>query len=194
MRALRRLVRDQRGVTVVEFGLLAPVMCLMLMGLFDLLHRVYAQDILDGEMQRVARDSALEGGPLKAAEIDLRMKRMEWIVASGATIDVTRDTYPSFLAVKPERFDDTNGNGVRDKGECFDDINENKMWDTRPSRTGQGGANDVTVIRTVVKFPRLLPMGAMLGWGNQQKVVSETVLKNQPFAAQAVATVSTICT
>lgn len=191
--ALRRLARDERGVYAIEFAILAPVMCLMMMGGYDLLHRNYVQDVLDGEMQKVARDSALEGAPIRLPEIDARMQKMVKIVSYDATAQVTRTSYPSFLSAKAERFIDENDNGTYDKGECFDDINDNKAWDKDPGKKNQGGANDVTKIRTVIKFPRLFPMHSMLGWEKTQTLASETMLKNQPFAAQATTTSVAIC-
>lgn len=185
IRALRRVARDRRGVYAVEFALIAPTMFLLLMGVYDLLHRNYVQDVLDGEMQRVARASSLEGGPLKMAEIDARMQKMVRSVSADAVATVTRTNTPDFLTVRAERFTDGNANDVCDNGEPFSDINENGRWDKNPGQTGQGGANDVTKIRAVIKFPRILPMAKMLGWDPNMTLVSETVLKNQPFAAQA---------
>ena len=39
--SLRRLVRDQRGNAITEFGLLAPVMLALFMGLGDVLYQAY---------------------------------------------------------------------------------------------------------------------------------------------------------
>jgi Flp pilus assembly pilin Flp len=62
MAALRSLRRDKRGATIVEFALVSPVMILMMMGLGDMGYQVYAQSILNGAMQKAARDSAIQGG------------------------------------------------------------------------------------------------------------------------------------
>lgn len=179
---------------MVEFAFIAPVMCLILMAAGDLLHRGYVQGLLDGEMQKAGRDSAIEGGALKTAEIDNKLRRMIKMIASEATVETKRETYSRFQNIKPERFDDNNNDGVRNAGECFDDVNANKQWDTKPSRNGQGGASDVTVMRATISWPRLFPMAAMLGWTRTQTITSETVLKNQPFAAQTIAAPEPVCT
>ena len=44
-----RLRRDERGVTVVEFALLAPVLLVTLLGMFDMGYTMYAQTLLQGE-------------------------------------------------------------------------------------------------------------------------------------------------
>ncbi len=179
---------------MVEFALIAPALCLMLMGIGDLLHRGYVQGLLDGEMQRAGRDSAVEGGALKATAIDNKLRGMVKMIAKEATIDTVRESYATFQNIKPERFDDNNGNGVRDPLECFDDVNANAAWDSSPSRKSQGGASDVTILRATVTWPRLFPMAGLMGWPVNQTVISETVLKNQPFAAQTIATPTPICT
>lgn len=193
-KAQQRLRNDRRAVSAVEFGLLAPVLCLALMGTGDLLHRIYMQDVIDGEIQQLGRLSSLEASGGKLKTLDENVRRQIYRVAPAATVVTKRDTYSTFLAMKPERFDDLNSNGLRDVGECFEDVNGNRAWDAKPSREGQGGANDVTVLRVTVEVPRLFPMASMLGWSSSQKLISETFLKNQPFAAQAIIKTETICT
>ena len=39
IRTLHRLARDRRGVTIIEFAIVLPVMLLMMMGLGDLLYQ-----------------------------------------------------------------------------------------------------------------------------------------------------------
>ena len=194
MNALSRLRRDRRGASAVEFGFLAPVLCLGLMGIGDLTHRAYMQDVIDGEIQQLGRLSSLEGSKNKLATLDEQVRRHLYRVAPDATVTTKRETYSTFLAIKPERFTDDNSNGKRDAGECFDDINGNRAWDTRPSREGQGGANDVTVLRVTVQIPRMFPMASMMGWDPKLKLISETFLKNQPYAGQAIIKMETICT
>lgn len=61
---------DRRGATVIEFAIVVPVLMVLLMGAFGLLHQIYAQSILDGALQKAARDSAIEGGAANAATFD----------------------------------------------------------------------------------------------------------------------------
>ncbi|MBA4780653.1 TadE/TadG family type IV pilus assembly protein [Blastomonas sp.] len=49
---IRRAGQDRRGVTVTEFGLIAPTFLLLLLGVFDLGFTVYARAILDGAVQK----------------------------------------------------------------------------------------------------------------------------------------------
>ena len=54
---LRRLRDEQRGATLIEFAIVAPVLCLMLMGAFDIAHSLYVRTVTEGIMQKAGRDS-----------------------------------------------------------------------------------------------------------------------------------------
>ena len=194
MRANRSLLRNTRGATIVEFAIVSPVMILMMMGLGDLSYQVYAQSILNGAMQKAGRDSAIQGGANNTAAIDAKVSAMVKNIAKNATITFTRKNYDSFSVIKPEPFTDTNGNGVRNAGECYTDINGNNQWDADPGETGQGGANDVTVYTATVTYPHLFPVVGLLGWPSTQTITASTLLKNQPYASQTTVTPATVCT
>ena len=194
MRANRSLLRNTRGATIVEFAIVSPVMILMMMGLGDLSYQVYAQSILNGAMQKAGRDSAIQGGANNTAAIDAKVSAMVKNIAKNATITFTRKNYYSFSVIKPEPFTDTNGNGVRNAGECYTDINGNNQWDADPGETGQGGANDVTVYTATVTYPHLFPVVGLLGWPSTQTITASTLLKNQPYASQTTVTPATVCT
>jgi hypothetical protein len=190
----RRLGRDRRGVTVVEFAIVTPVMCTLLMGLCDLMYQSYAQSILDGAMYKAGRDSGLEDNARAAADMDAKVIQMVSILGPNMKFESARRNYSNFLLVKPENFTDKNGNGIRDPGECFDDINGNKQWDADPGRQSQGGANDVTKYTMTVTYPRLFPVAGLLGLPETQTIVGETLLKNQPYKTQVVQPPESICT
>jgi Flp pilus assembly protein TadG len=193
-RMLPRLRGDRRGVTVVEFGLIAPVMLMLIMGLGDLLYQMYMQSILTGAVQKAGRDSGIEGGSTTSATIDNKVKAMVLKIAPNATFSSTRKSYDNFTEVAPEPFTDTNHNGVRDSGECFTDVNANGVWDSDPGSTGQGGADAVAIYTMTVTYPRLFPIAKLVGWSNNQTVSAMTLLKNQPYANQVTTTSVTVCT
>lgn len=185
---------DRRGAVLVEFAILTPVMLVMLMGLGDMLYQVYTQSILNGELQKAARDSGIEGGATNTATIDAKVQTMVKKIAPGATFTSTRKSYDTFSEVAPEPFTDSNGNGVRDPGECFTDENGNGTWDQDPGAAGQGGASAVTVYTMTATYPRLFPVAGLLGWPTTQTVSATTLLKNQPYATQTTTANVTVCT
>ncbi len=194
IRRLRSLARDTRGATIIEFAIVAPVMCLLLMGISDMAYQIYAQAILNGALQKAGRDSTIQGAPNNTAAIDQKVTDMVKKIAANATFTYTRKNYDSFSLIKPEPFTDTNGNGVRNTGECYTDVNGNGQWDSDPGTNGQGGANDVTVYTVSVTYPRLFPVASLFGWSKNQTLTASTLLKNQPYASQSVVTPKTICT
>ena len=190
------LVADERGVTVIEFAIVAPVMLLTLFGFFDLAHTAYARSVLQGAMQMAARNSTLESGLTSQSTIDAYVtNQVTSVVGSGATFTPTRLSYSDFSKVgTPERFTDTNGNGQWDTGECFEDVNGNGQWDADMGKTGQGGAHDAVLYTMTVTYRRMFPMARMVGWPANQVITASTVLRNQPYGVQNVPTPPQTCT
>lgn len=196
--ALRYLWRDVRGAAATEFALVAPVLALFMMGIGDLLYGVYANAIVLGAVQKAGRDATLQANASTTATnaIDADIMKMVRKVAPNATYLSARENYMTFSNVdKPEPHTDKPGGttGVYDPGECFSDTNGNGIWDADGSRVGVGGANDVAQYTITVSYPRVFPVAGLLGWGDKGTIKAQTVLKNQPYAAQAMATAATIC-
>ncbi|OAN62680.1 TadE/TadG family type IV pilus assembly protein [Sphingomonas sp. TDK1] len=189
---MRALLRDRQGATVIEFAILLPVLMMLLMGLMDISYQAYVQAVLEGALQKAARDSTIESANTSA--IDNRVSGAIRQVAGNATVSTNRLFYSSFTLIKPEDFIDTNGNGKRDPGECYTDINGNKQWDLDPGRAGQGGASDVTVYKVTVTYTRLFPVAGLIGWSNQVVLNASTRFKNQPYNTQMIPKRELLCT
>lgn len=185
------LARDERGATIVEFAIVAPVMILLLVGSFDFAHTLYTRAVLQGVVQKTARDSALETGADQDADdaLDAKVTAMVKPLANNATLDFKRRYYRSFTsaqAAKAETYTDTNLNGKCDAGEPFIDTNSNGVWDKDGADGGQGGARDATLYTVTMTYPRMFPLPKMLSGGsNSVKLVAQTILKNQPYGDQA---------
>ena len=193
-RLLPRLRQDTRGVTAIEFAFVAPVMCVLIMGLCDLTYQSYVSVILSGALQKAGRDSTIQGAASRTAALDAAVIGMVREVARTATYTSTRKSYAQFSNVRPEVFQDNNSNGTYDQAsECFTDVNGNNQWDADPGIAGQGGANDVVLYTIRVTYPRLFPLGGFLGWGNSNTISASTVLKNQPYANQSSFTAKQVC-
>lgn len=190
------LRRDQRGMAIVEFAFVAPTFLVLMMAAFDLGHRTYAINVLEGEVQKAGRDATLEGGGTSATYLDDRVRAQAGkVVGSGGNWSFERKYYPSFTrAGQQENFTDGNSNGQRDAGECFQDENGNGTWDANSGRSGQGGADDIVVYTASVTYQRLFPMYGLLGWSQNQTIAATTVLRNQPFGNQITIAPVTICT
>lgn len=192
-RSLVRLSRDRRGAAALEFALIAPAFCMTMMGAFDVAHQLYVRAVLQGSVQKAARDSSLEAG----TEQQVR-DRLDAALTSGAknlakNVDpqITRRFYRTFAdasAKQAEPFpggNDTNGNGKCDAGEAFVDLNRNGFRDLDGGDGGQGTALDKTILTVKVRYPHLFPIWKFIGGTNYFDVSATTVLANQPYSDQA---------
>ena len=192
---IRRAGCDRRGVSVTEFGLIAPTFLMLLLGVFDLGYTVYARAILDGAVQKAGRDSALETGAASIGTLDARIKTNLAGLGEGATFTYERTNYRDFAKVGlPEELDDKNNNGNRDPLECFTDENGNGTWDRDLGKTGVGGARDVVLYTVRMTYQRKFPLYALIGEDSQMTISSATVLRNQPYGDQNSETKEVICT
>lgn len=185
-RFLPRLARDCRGVTTVEFALVAPPLFLLLLGLFELGFQVYAGSVLQGAVQQAARNATLESGAVNLSALDEAVRRQVRNVIPFATLTFKRTNYARFSDVsQAERFTDTNGDGLCNAGEPFEDLNGNRILDDR-GRSGLGGGRDAVLYLATASYDRMFPLHALVGMSDQVTVDAATVLRNQPFQKQAV--------
>ena len=183
---LRTLRHDSRGATIVEFALLAPVLLLTLLGLFDMGYNTYTSSVLQGAIVKAARGSTIEGAT--PAALDARVEAAVHDIAPNATVTFDRKAYTSFSDVgAPEDFTDLNGDGVCNNGEPFEDVNGNAFWDADRGKSGGGGARDAVLYTVSVSYPRAFPVGKFIGVSNTHEMQSQTVLRNQPWSEQETA-------
>jgi len=188
LRVVRLLSRDTRGATAVEFAAVAPALLMTLLGLMDLSYNIYSTSLLEGAIQKAARDSTIEGAGGRTAEIDARVRDVVDDIVGNATIEFDRRAYADFSDVsRPEDFTDTNGDGLCAGGEPFEDVNDNDTWDQDRGKTGTGGARDAVLYTVTVSYPRAFPVMGLLGFSDTVTAEARTVLRNQPYGEQAKA-------
>lgn len=186
----RRLVAlgsDRRGATLVEFAIVAPVMCLLFIGAMDVGHTLYMRSVLQGIMQKAARDSGLETGFERQAKIDNMVRDQVKAVHNGADIEFSRRYYRTFSAAalaRAEPFTDTNDNKKCDNGEPYEDLNGNSVRDTDGADDGQGGAKDSVLYTVKVSYPRMLPLHGFVDVPERTEIKGTMILANQPYGDQ----------
>jgi Flp pilus assembly protein TadG len=185
LRAPTALVRDASGATAVEFALVAPVLLTVLFGLFDLGHHMYTAQMLQGAIQKAARDSTIEGAAGNSAQLDANVTKAVRAISPGATLTFNRKSYATFKSVaRPEEFDDLNNSGTCDNGEAFEDANKNGTWDQDIGKAGFGSARDAVLYTVTVSYNRLFPIAAFIPGQTKTFTMSATnVLRNQPYGA-----------
>ena len=187
------LLRDRRGVTIVEFALIAPVLMLMLMGLLDLAFNMYTTEMLQGAIQSAARDSTIEGSSGHETELDAKVTKAVRAVAPTAVLTFDRKAYSSFTeAGRPEDYTDVDNDGTCNHGEPFEDANGNGNWDLDRGKAGFGGARDALLYTVTVNYQRPFPVAGFIpGQSKDFTLSAVTVLRNQPYGQQSVNPVPT---
>jgi Flp pilus assembly pilin Flp len=191
-------IRDQRGVTAVEFALIGPMFVSLLMATFDLGFGVYTKAVLQGSIEEAARRASLENTAWADIENKVKGQILAVIPSSDPTTDISFQLDPRVYEdyddlILPEEFTDTNSNGVRDITECYVDRNNNRQYDTNVGIAGRGGAQDVISIKASVTFKRAFPLWSLVGQSQNQLIEASTYLRNQPFGAQAARVGVRIC-
>jgi Flp pilus assembly protein TadG len=183
---LRRLGRDERGATIVEFAMILPALCVLLLGIFELGYRAYAASVLQGALHEAARMATVGGVTMD--QINARVRTRLSNFADHGTVSINTTSYYDFSGVsRPEKLlIDISPTGTYNQGDCWEDTNGNNSWDADRGRGGQGGADDIVRYRVSLAVPNMVPIDRFLGWPSTNTISGETVLRNQPFAGRSV--------
>jgi len=191
----KRIRNQEDGATLTEFGFVAPVLVLMIMGIFDMAHSQYTSALVNGAMQKAGRDLTLESAGSKQSDIDQAViDQVQNVVPGSATISLEKLSHFDFSDIgEAEEYNDDNGDGTCNNNEVYVDANDNGQWDSNRGTTGIGGARDAVLYTAVVTYPRLFPMAGLAGLPEDVELRASTVLRNQPFDEQDRSTTTGNC-
>lgn len=185
---MRRILPDTRGAAMMEFALVAPVLLLMVVGGLGAGHTLYVKSVLDGEMQKAARDTSLEdaASDTRRAVIQDRVRAQVHELIAGARVDFQLTSFHDYRNAqnRKEEYTDSDHDGTCNHGESYVDANNNGTWDLQGGRDGVGGSKDVVLLNAIVSYPSFLAFGQSRG---QMTLTSSTLLRNQPSSDQAPA-------
>jgi Flp pilus assembly pilin Flp len=191
----RRLRSDDNGATLTEFGFVAPVLIVMIMGIFDMAHSQYTSALMNGAIQEAGRDLTLETAGSQASNIDQRViDAVSNVAPNTATVTLEKLSHYDFSDIgEAEEFTDEDGDGICNNNEVFVDANQNGQWDADRGQTGIGGARDAVLYTAIVTYPRLFPMAGLAGLPENVTLRASTVLRNQPYDEQNRSTTTGNC-
>ncbi len=202
-RMLQKLSVDTRGAALMEFALVAPVFIMLVMGGLEAGHSLYVRAVLQGAVQKAARDSALEGGSAIAQQTVINTKVRDQIyLAYNTEPTFSRRYYRTFenaAAAQMEEFTDTAAaagipgqpNGRCDNGEPYIDANNNSTWDADGADAGQGGPEDKVIYTVTISYPTLFGVAGLIGGSDTQTASATTIIGNQPYGDQRSYTAAT---
>lgn len=195
--ALCRLGRQQQGTAVTEFGLIAPVFMVFMIGVYDITHMAYARSVFSGAVETAAREASLETGD--TAEADAFVLDAIQPVVPGVVVETERESYFDFADIdRPEPWTDNLGkdedgewidyagfeNGTCDYGESFVDKNRSGEWEADGGAEGNGGAGDVVIYTARATYTPLFKIPFAPDSWNERTMTARAVKKNQPFGDQ----------
>ena len=188
--SLGKFLRNDQGVSAVEFALIAPVFFGILLVAFEFGFAFYARAILQGAVEEAARTASLENTQWDEIENLVNNKVRQVIPVSDSETEISFDLDPTYYAnyvdlELPEDFEDDNNNNEWDPEECFVDRNSNTTYDVDIGLSGRGGAQDVVVIDATLVYNRPFPIWGLFNLEQTQTIRISTFLRNQPFSAQA---------
>ncbi|MEQ8506581.1 MAG: pilus assembly protein [Rhodospirillales bacterium] len=182
----RALVDDQRGSSLVEFGLAAPLVVLMIIGTVEFGMILFVSTLMESALRDAARFGITgqepEGGTRLEQIIAIVEKRTIGLVdMTDAKVEVK--IYPTFGDVgRGEDFVDGNGNGAYDAGETFTDENGNGAHDSDVGEDGAGDAGAIVAYRMEYAWPLRTPMaGQLIGEDGKFVLRSAVAVRNEPY-------------
>lgn len=190
---LRTLLADRRGISAVEFAILAPVMILLTTATIEAAHLMMVRMTLEGAVGEAARTSMVSLH-ISEEDRDVSMRAMigrrmaSFQAHEGKSLSIATTVYRDFGSSHPEGYQDLNGNGRYDPpggsapGEPFDDRNRNGTRDVAAPVEGKlGGPGDV--VSYTASYPAALYFGfltPLFGAEEGFLVTASAVLRNEP--------------
>ncbi len=185
---MHKLRHERRGVAVIEFALLSPIMLFLICGAIEIGNMIFARVVLEGAVTEAARlaTASLEDSE---AQRTTTMKNSiiesmhQFPIAKNNSLVITTTVYRNFSDAYPEPYNDANGNKKYDLGETFSDRNQNGIWDDAKPVTGStlGGPGDV--VSYTAKFPKRVLfsfVGDLIGFKNGViPLAATTVTRNE---------------
>jgi Flp pilus assembly protein TadG len=184
------LGRCERGAAAIEFAMLLPVLCVLVIGTMEVGYRIYAISVSNGAIREAARMAST--GQYTGAQIDAEVTKQIHEFRKDAGVAIAKKSYSDFTGVGlPEPV--TSGS-VESGTYCFEDINKNGNWDEDRGKDGLGGAEDVINYEVTTTYPTLFKFSeTVLKFSSGTKIVESTIVSNEPFAAVVKTTPPTVC-
>tara|TARA_R110000868_G_scaffold266660_1_gene525980 strand:+ start:19981 stop:20679 length:699 start_codon:yes stop_codon:yes gene_type:complete len=183
----RRLRQCRRGVTAIEFAVVAPAVFLTVAGVIELALVMFVSTLSEGGLREASRFSItgfIPPGMTREERIlqILGEHTIGLVDMDEATVEYK--VYPSFDDIgKPEPFtDNAPANGSYDAGEAFQDINGNGQWDSDMGAAGLGGPGDIVLYTIEFDWELMTPLvSPFVGTNGKLTMKSSVAVKNEPF-------------
>lgn len=183
----RQLRHCCRGVTGIEFAVVAPAVFLTVAGVIELAMIMFVSTLSEGGLREASRFSITGFIPPGMTREERILEILEDHTIGLVDMDqatIVFKVYPTFDDIgKPEPFTDTApANGSYDAGEAFQDINGNGQWDSDMGAAGLGGPGDIVLYTIEFDWELMTPLvSPFVGQGGKLTMRSSVAVKNEPF-------------
>ena len=192
------LAGDAKGVTAIEFALLAPVLILLICGTVDLGYIYMAQTSLTGAVAAAARQSGATQESSQAEreatmQVAITRTMSAYLLTPEQHPTIVSTAYRNFSETRPEDYTDINRNGQYDgpsgmfAGEPYTDRNDNGKWDPalpiENSLVGDEG--EVVAYTAIYPVKHLFGFLSFITSGEQGVTLrASSVVRNEPVKTQ----------
>ncbi len=180
-----RLTACERGITSIEFAVIAPVFLMMLMGIIEFAMIMFTSSVMESATNNTARygkTGFVAGGSTREEQIIANVANRTAGLLDPDDITITYTVYSDF--------DD-----VGDPEPCvsplappcpgtpsvnFVDVNGNGSWDNDMGAAGLGNPGDVVVYTVNYPWPVVTPIIYAIT-GSVINLTARTVVRNEPY-------------
>jgi hypothetical protein len=201
------LVGDRRGVSTIEFAIIGPIVVAVIATVIEAAFLWSGSTALEAGGRAAARyglTGAAEPGRTRTEVIrdivtrhvcpkaqDDASTTCFWAEDGPSFVDETGKATKLDLEVRayadprnigrPEPFTDADGDGTKDPGEGFEDVNGNRVWDEDAGSAGPGGPGDVVVYELAIHQAVVNPMLRTALGADTLRHATRVVIRNEPF-------------
>lgn len=180
------LRRNERGVSIPEFGLLLIPLCMMLLGGLDMAYQVYVRAIILGSLEQATRMTTLQS--VNSATVEAAIEAQIRRIVPNATIAITKGSFYQYSNINAmERITlDKNNNGILNSEDCWEDVDHGGTRNlvTTGRANSIGGADDIVRYNVVVSYKRLLPIYGLINIPDTASLSAMTMVRRQPYEGQ----------
>lgn len=182
---MRRFVRCARGVTSIEFVIIAPVMILLTFSILEFSMMMLVTNIMESATSlssRLGKTGYSDAGLSREDTILASIERRAGVLIETDDLTITSKFYEQFDQIgDAEPWNDSNGNGNPEVGE-YSDINVNGQYDADLGQAGYGNADDIVVYTVSYPWNVVTPiMRELIGEEGVYTITTHAVVKNEPY-------------
>lgn len=183
------LLRDTRGATMIEFGLIATVLMLLVVGIVEFGLLLFTQMQLEGIMGNVSRTTIIgdnPGFPDRVSYMQARMRDQAANMINGDAMILSVEptqagigrsfVEPELCLSSPPTLGPTCPNGTP-----FEDRNNNGVYDAGTLRSDVGKSGELVQFNVSLPWRFFTPLISAFFPNNTYIIRTSVVVQNEPF-------------